>query len=264
MRELLTFSCAGSMLAGSLDRAEGTSGLLIVTGGSQTRIGSHRLFERIAAGMAAAGHPCFRFDRRGVGDSEGEDPGFRGTSEDIAAAAAEFRSRVPMMRHIHGFGLCDGATALMLHGAAADLDGLILANPWLVEAQAGQPPPAAIRRRYAQRLSSREGWSRLLAGQVSLGKLASGLRRAATPPRPGLGREAVAALKAGHLPARLILARSDATAIAAEPIWRSGGLPQPVHLETDSHSFARPGDLEALTAALLDAMRHIETGLART
>ncbi|HEX8443202.1 MAG TPA: hydrolase 1, exosortase A system-associated [Allosphingosinicella sp.] len=257
MRELMTFACAGSVLAGSLDRAESPVGLLIATGGTQTRIGSHRLFERLGASLAASGHPCFRFDRRGVGDSEGEDPGFRGSRDDVLAAAAAFRGSVPELRRLYGLGLCDGATALMLHGAEAGLNGLILANPWLVEASAGQPPPAAIRRLYAQRLTSREGWKRLLAGQVSLHKLAGGLRRAAAPTRSGLGREAIAALKASHLPVRLLLSRGDTTAIAAEPIWRSCGLPEPVHIETDSHTFARAGDLDALTAAVLQSLRSL-------
>jgi hypothetical protein len=184
-------------------------------------------------------------------------PAFETSRDDIFAAAAAFRDSAPDVKCIYGFGLCDGATALMLHGAAAGLDGLVLANPWLVEASAGQPPPAAIRRLYAQRLTSGDGWRRLLAGKVSWRKLAGGVRRAATPTRSGLGREAIAALKSGRLPARLILSRGDATAIAAEPIWRSGGLPEPVHLETDSHTFARPGDLEALGAEVLHSLARL-------
>ncbi len=56
-----------------------------------------------------------------------------------------------------GFGLCDGATALALFGRQAGLDGLILVNPWLVEAEAGEPPPAAIRAHYRRRLLSLRG-----------------------------------------------------------------------------------------------------------
>ena len=39
-----------------------------------------------------------------------------------------------------GFGLCDGARALALYGDEAGLDGLILANPWLVEVEEGPRP----------------------------------------------------------------------------------------------------------------------------
>lgn len=234
----------------------------MVTGGTQTRTGSHRMFERLAASLAAAGHPCFRFDRRGVGDSEGADPGFRGAREDLSFAAAAFKSQLPQLRRVVGFGLCDGATSLMLFGGEAGLDGLILANPWLVEAEAGMPPATAIRRRYRERLMSREGWRRLLTGRVSFRKLAGGLRRAAAPHRSSLGREALSGLTASGLPARLILARRDATAIAAEQIWRSGAGPLPVFVESDSHTFARPGDMEALHSAVLGALHELKSELA--
>jgi exosortase A-associated hydrolase 1 len=257
MRHLLTFPCEGATLAGSLDDAAGETGILMVTGGTQTRIGSHRMYERLATDLARAGQSCFRFDRRGVGDSDGDDPGFRASRADLLAAAETFRARTGVKR-IYGFGLCDGATALMLFGREIGLDGLILVNPWLVEAEAGEPPPAAIRRHYRERLTSREAWRRLLTGRLSLRKAAGGLRRAAAPPRSGLGAEATGAIAAGHLPACLILSRSDATAIAAEPIWRAAGLPEPAHIDSDSHTFARAGDIEQLIAAVLAASQHLE------
>src|SRR5688500_5724047 len=160
MRTLLSFGCEGAALAASLDRAAGTTGLLFVTGGTQTRIGSHRMYERLALVLAAAGWPCFRFDRRGVGDSEGADPDFRGSGPDLAAAAAAFRHEQPQIARLLGFGLCDGASALALHGRSAGLDGYLLVNPWFVEAQAGEPAAAAIRARYKDQLTSVGGWKR--------------------------------------------------------------------------------------------------------
>ena len=76
-----------------------------------------------------------------------------------------------------GFGLCDGATALALFGKAAGLDALILVNPWLVEAEADAPPPAAIRAHYRKRLLSLEGWKKILSGAVDYRKLLKGLRK---------------------------------------------------------------------------------------
>ena len=125
MRRLLSFDCQGSALGGSLDPADGGTGLLLVTGGTQTRIGSHRMYERLTAALAASGWPCFRFDRRGVGDSEGDDPDFRESGPDLAAAAAAFRREQPQLKRLIGFGLCDGASTLALHGKAAGLDGLL-------------------------------------------------------------------------------------------------------------------------------------------
>jgi exosortase A-associated hydrolase 1 len=224
VRHQLTFPCAGASLAGSLDEAVGGTGILMVTGGTQTRVGSHRMYERLAAGLAQAGHPCFRFDRRGVGDSEGAEPGFRGSRDDLVAAAEAFRNNAKLER-IVGFGLCDGATALMMFGGEIGFDGLVLVNPWLVEAEAGQPPPAAIRQRYRERLVSGEAWRRLLTGRIDLRKAARGLRRATGTRRSGLGAEATESLSRSRIPVRIVLARSDATAIAAEPIWRARACP---------------------------------------
>lgn len=262
MRRLLTTPCAGGLLAMSLDAAEGATGVLIVTGGSQTRIGSHRMFERLAAGLAAEGFPVLRFDRRGVGDSEGADPGFRGSGPDIAAAASALPTLCPALKRMVGLGLCDGATALAFHGAAAGLDALILVNPWLVEAEAGAPPAAAVKRHYLRRLTSREGWARILSGSISWRKLFDGLSRIATERPSGLGAEVAAALDANPRPLAFILARNDHTSIASlalitAPIFTSVcSRAAPLrYIDTDSHTFAHPGDAEALLAACLEALR---------
>lgn len=264
MRRLLTFSCEGATLGGSLDEAAGPTGVLLVTGGSQTRIGSHRMYERLARALAEAGHASLRFDRRGVGDSEGLDPGFRGSAPDLAAAATAFRRECPGLKRLIGFGLCDGATALALHGGDAGLDGAILVNPWLVEAEADAPPPAAIKRHYRQRLSSLEGWKKLIDGSVSYRKLLRGIGKILFPSPSGLSAEVAAALGENPLPLQLILAQGDATAIAAEAEWRSPRFRKirtkagdPVFIESDSHTFARPGDAEALLAACLEAVARL-------
>lgn len=262
MRRLIAFGCAGAALGGSLDDAEGPAGLLMMTGGGQTRIGSHRMYERLAKRLAEHGFPVFRFDRRGVGDSDGEDPGFRGSAPDIKAAAAAFRAACPQLRRLIGFGLCDGATALALFGGEVGLDGLILVNPWLVVARPDEPPPAAIRRHYRRRLSSWSGWKRIIAGSISYAKLFKGIRKAATGSAESpIARDAASSLTSRPLATTLILARGDATAIAAADMWRrplfeparSHAAPV-VYIETDSHTFARPGDDEALLAACLNAL----------
>lgn len=259
MRRLLSFACAGAELAASLDGAGGPTGLLLVTGGSQSRIGSHRMYERLAKSLAELGYPCFRFDRRGVGDSAGEDPGFRGSGPDLAAAAAAFRRGCPGLERIFGFGLCDGATALALFGAEAKLDGLILVNPWLVEAEAGEQPPAAIRAHYRQRLLSAEGWKKILSGSIDYRKLLKGVKKiAAKEEASPLARDTAAALKAGRRRAWTILAEGDATAIAAQQELKAPAFKRLIEgsqkVATDSHTFARDGDEAALLAATVRAL----------
>lgn len=261
MRRLLTFTGAGETLAASLDGASGTTGLLMATGGSQTRIGSHRMYERLAKALADEGYPCFRYDRRGVGDSGGQDPGFRGSIPDIGAAAVAFRREASGLERVIGFGLCDGATALALSAGEAGLDGLILVNPWLVEVgQDEAPPAAAVRRHYRQRLTSREGWSKLLRGAISWRGLLKGIRRISAPSaEASLALEAAAALRRAAVPVWLILAEGDATAIAAQAEVRNGAFQDIIlgteTLLTDSHTFARPGDEAALLAAVARALK---------
>jgi len=261
MRRLLSFDCEGSALGASLDPADGTTGLLIVTGGTQTRIGSHRMFERLALALALEGWPCFRFDRRGVGDSESEDSDFKGSGPDLAAAAAAFRREQPQLLRLLGFGLCDGASALALHGKAAGLDGYVLVNPWFVEAEAGERPAAAIKSHYRDQLLSLNGWKRLLSGSISYRKLFKGLGKIASSRPSTLAGEIAASLAKAELPAQLVLASRDATAIAALAEWTSPAFralrsanPAPVTIDSDSHTFSRLGDEAALLAAVKEAL----------
>jgi exosortase A-associated hydrolase 1 len=264
MRRLLSFDCEGSTLGASLDAAEGETGLLFVTGGTQTRIGSHRMYERLAAALAAAGWPCLRFDRRGVGDSEGEDPDFRASGPDLAAAAAALRREQPQITRLLGFGLCDGASALALHGRQAGLGGYVLVNPWFVEAEAGERPAAAIKSHYKQQLLSLSGWKRVLSGSISYRKLLKGLGRIVASRPSSLATEIAGAMGEARLPAQLILATRDATAIAAQAEWSSAAFkrlrdanPAPVAIDSDSHTFSRPGDEAALLAAVKRALERL-------
>jgi len=262
MRRLLTFACADEMLSGTFDEGNGKVGVLMVTGGTQTRVGSHRMSERLAKTLAEKGYPCLRFDRRGVGDSSGDDPGYRDSAADLAAAAAALREEAPGVERLVGLGLCDGATALALHGADARVADVILINPWLVEAQSGDLPPAAIRSHYRQRLLSLAGWKKLLSGKVSVRKLASGLRKAGSATDTSLAEEAARGLQRFGRPATLILATGDGTAAAAaaevdRPAF-TGLIDAAIEIDTDSHTFARAGDQEALENAVLAALTALE------
>lgn len=259
MRRLIAFSCVGEELAASLDAAAGATGLVMVTGGGQTRVGSHRMYERLSKSLADKGYSCIRFDRRGVGESAGDDPGFRRSGPDIAAAAAALRRECPALTRLIGFGLCDGATAIALFGREAGLDGLILVNPWLVESEADAPAPAAIRAHYKKRLMSREGWKKILSGAVDYRKLLRGIANISGK-REGaaLARETAAALAASRIRCWLILAEGDATAIAADQELKAPAFAGLVEgrqkIASDSHTFARPGDEAALMVAVTRAL----------
>ena len=249
MRRVIAFPCEGETLLGSLDEAAGTSGLLIVSGGNEPRFGAHRGMALLAQRVAAQGWPVFRFDRRGVGDSSGENGGWSASAPDIAAAAAAFRREAPHVTRLVGFGNCDAATALALLGD--ELDALVLANPWVVERNGELPPTAAIRARYAERLRSPTAWWRLVRGGVDVRKLVRGLRAVAAPRQEDPLAQRFAEALHGRL-ATVVLARGDATAIAYADAVKGLGIAAPVTwVETDSHSFARAGDIVAVEGCIV-------------
>ena len=253
MRELIAFPCQGDTLAGTLDDAPGSSGLLIVSGGNEIRCGAHRGMAMLAADLAAGGVPVFRFDRRGIGDSDGANHGWEDSGPDIAAAATAFRTVAPQVKRIVAFGNCDAATALALFHRAAGVAALVLANPWVGDEGDDLPPADAIRSHYADRARDPRQWLRLVSGGIDIGKAIKGLRKAsAKKPEPGnaiAGRMATALADTPH---RFLLANRDNTAIRFARAWPYGGDKR--ECTTDSHSFARAGDAEWLAAQLREAL----------
>jgi len=258
IRQHLTFPCGPDTLVGTLDRdaAIGAAGLLIVSGGREIRSGSWGGQAQMAARLAAAGVPVFRYDRRGVGQSDGTDPGFQHTHDDIAAAFAAFRAAVPGLRKIIAFGNCDAAAALMLHGAALGLDGLVLANPWTLETdEAEAAPPAALRQRYLAKLANPREVLRLLTGGVNLAKLLRGLRQAAAAPiRSGLVAEMSSSLGRFTGPVTILLATEDRTAQMFEAAWPAGDTRIQRHASA-GHSFSGQEAQGWLFERLLEAAR---------
>jgi exosortase A-associated hydrolase 1 len=260
MRRLSVFACEGARLVGSLDEGRASTGLLIVGGGSEIRSGAHGGMAALAARVAGKGFPVFRYDRRGIGDSDGVDRGFSESLPDMAAAVAAFRALCPGLERIVAFGNCDAATALALHHRAAGIDALILANPWVVEPSEGLPPPAAIRRRYREKLFSLAGWKQLLTLQFDVSKIVKGLRGAAAGGPKELANRMAAALDGGTAPLTIVLAEGDATAIAFEDAWKRAmfdaarARAHVFRVPTRSHSFAKSEDEERLTGAVLEAL----------
>jgi exosortase A-associated hydrolase 1 len=263
MRELIAFSCGGDTLIGTLDRGERSSGLLIVSGGNELRIGAHRGMARLAARLAAQGWPVFRFDRRGIGDSTGPNRGFEESGPDIEAAVTAFRRAVPGLTRIIAFGNCDAASALALHDVAG-IDAMVLANPWVIEPGSDAlPPAAAIRERYLGKLRDPKALGRLVTGGVNLRKLAGGLAKVARggdAAPEGLAGRVAAGLAARNGAITVLMAKRDNTAIAFAQAWVTpayAGLHERVavqELDSDSHSFHREGERAWLEARLLGAL----------
>ncbi len=220
-RRHIAFACEGSALLGTLDQGSSATGLLLVTGGNETRAGAWNGQALFAARIAAKGFPTFRFDRRGCGDSEGGNAEFRSSAADLAAAIDAFRAACPQLTRIVAMGNCDGASALMLTKGAG-LDGLILSNPWTIEQADAAPPPEALRDHYKRRLLDLSALKRLLTGQVPLVKLLASLKGALTPTPPptGLAVDMAAGIAGFAGPVVFLLAERDRTAQAFLAAWR--------------------------------------------
>lgn len=254
-RRHILFACEGAALAGTIDPADGETGLLIVTGGKEVRAGAWSGQALLAARIAAAGFPVLRFDRRGIGDSDGPPGDFRTSAPDIAAALAAFRKECPALTRIVAMGNCDGASALMLTGGDG-CDGLILSNPWTIENDDDAPPPEALRGHYASRLKDPAALLRLLRGGVNLRGLFRSLLGALkpAPPPTGLAQDMKEGLARYSGEVRLLVATRDRTAQAFLAAWNK----QDPRLRTcanATHSFVEAEARDWLEAQVLQVLR---------
>jgi exosortase A-associated hydrolase 1 len=251
----LTFACGSLTLAGTLDTASGPVGLLIVSGGNEIRAGAFNGQADLAARIARAGFPVMRFDRRGIGDSPGENRGFKSSVKDIASALDAFRAMMPQLCRVVAFGNCDAASALMLAGGAG-CDALVLSNPWTLEASDAVPPPEAIRARYRDKITNPREIMRLLGGGVNLRKLARGIGQALRPPPPPstLAQEMAAGLAQFRGEVRILLATGDRTAQLFESAWDRAD-PRIARCKGAGHAYVEPTQRAWLEAQLLDVLR---------
>lgn len=163
----IVFDCDGEQLLGvlSLPSTANDIGVVIIVGGPQYRVGSHRQFVLMARHLAGAGFPVIRFDTRGMGDSSGVFPGFENIGPDIASAVSALRREIPSIRRIVLWGLCDAASAAMINAPAiADIAGLVLLNPWVRNAET--LASAEVKHYYHKRLLEPAFWRKLARGQV--------------------------------------------------------------------------------------------------
>lgn len=255
-RQLLQFSCEGARLVGTLDFAESATGLLIVSGGNEIRSGAFAGQAHLAQAIAERGYPVFRFDRRGVGDSEGENGGFRSAGADIAAALEAFRSACPHLKRVVAYGNCDAASALLLeHGASCE--ELVLSNPWTFDDDAPASPahpPEAVRARYARKLRQVGEWKRLLTGGVSLRKLCAGLVTALLhrQQRGALLTSMESALAHYSGKVTLVVSDLDRTGLAFKAGWRGKG--EIVVLDGADHAFSGAEDSRKLRDLIISAL----------
>ena len=162
------FECDDNRLVGvaAIPETPASVAVVILVGGPQYRVGSHRQFALLARHLAEHGYASLRFDYAGMGDSEGEPTSFEAASDDISAAIAGLRERLPQIERIVLWGLCDAASMAMIYAPeAADVAGLVLLNPWVRQ---GEYLPRMRLNRYKSRFFDLDFWKRTLREPANL------------------------------------------------------------------------------------------------
>ena len=273
----IRFACEGCWLYGVLSMPQSTSpsttrGVVLVVGGPQYRVGSHRQFTLLARELAQQGVPVLRFDYRGMGDSEGEIRDFLDVDADLRAAIDAFIAEAPAIREVVLWGLCDAASAAMLYSHQdSRVAGLVLLNPWARTEEGAAR--AYLKHYYLSRLMQPGLWRKIVRGQFDyaaaarsfIGLCGNALRRrkpSVADVAPSAGpAPAQSADQLPSLPERMltgftrfqgrsliIISGADLTGrefmdMAAAPAWRKQMRSQRVSRQTlpqADHTFSRP------------------------
>ncbi len=163
------FLCHGDWLYGilSLPKQLTSRGILIVVGGPQYRVGSHRQFTLLARYHASHGVPVMRFDLRGMGDSEGKMRTFEEVEDDLRCAIDQFFEEVPSLKDLVIWGLCDAASAALFYAHQDQrITGLVLLNPWVRTDQG--LAKAYLKHYYLSRFFEADFWKKLWRGQLNI------------------------------------------------------------------------------------------------
>lgn len=262
MEETIRFRASGQDLFGILhlpDADPAPAALLVMlVGGPQTRVGSHRSYTLIARELCRRGVPVLRFDYEGIGDATGAYRGFAFAGPSLEAALGFASARLPSVKNHILWSLCDGAAACALNAPALGprTAGMILCNPYVHSAQG--KARVFLRHYYVRRLWEGSFWRKLLsfefnpveaaASFASLVRAASGKAAPAAPasgdgapagtgrdggPPPGLlgpgedppelPAKVMEGLEAYPGPLRIILSGDDFTAREFRALYESYG-----------------------------------------
>lgn len=179
MERTIDFYLAHKRLFGILHLPENDhpidSVVLMIVGGAQTRIGSHRMYVQLARFLCRNGLPVMRFDYEGLGDSEGDFVGFEYAGPSIRAAIDTLYLSFSSLQRVVIWALCDGATAAILYAPsdAERISSLVLANPFLESATT--KAQTILKNYYIKRLMQADFWRKVLTFQFSIKESASSL-----------------------------------------------------------------------------------------
>ena len=135
MEEPVSFLCKDKWLYGILHIPEKSilpeTVVTMVIGGSQTRVGGHRLYIQLARFLCNNGFAVFRFDYEGMGDSEERLIGNEDAGPSIDAAINYLAKRFPEFSDSILWTICNGVSKCLTYTVDYPnrISGLILCNP---------------------------------------------------------------------------------------------------------------------------------------
>jgi exosortase A-associated hydrolase 1 len=272
--DALVLECEGENLVGILhvpEREPARVGVVIIVGGPQYRVGSHRQFVLMARSLAQSGYAVLRFDYRGMGDSDGEMRTFESVAADIRVAIDTLMRSVPSLTGVALWGLCDAASASLMYCTQdARVKGVAIANPW-VRSQAGQAQ-SYIKHYYGQRLLQRSFWVKALSGKLhvtaSVADFVRKLWTARSAGASGAGGSFIERMRHGLQkfsgPTLILMSERDLTAqefrdlSAGSADWQKAlrrvGV-QTIDLPGADHTFSTEGALQLATRHSLEWLR---------
>jgi exosortase A-associated hydrolase 1 len=266
----VTFKCCDETMIGVMHtpaRDMRDVGVLIVVGGPQYRVGSHRQFVLMARALSLAGFAVFRFDHRGMGDSEGGARSFQDVRADLASAIDTFMSLQPSLTGVIPWGLCDGASAILMYCRDdARTRGAILVNPWVRTEY--REARAYLHHYYVQRLLQPAWWRSVLAGRVNPVKAicdfvatfkasrGGGALQTGVPEEGRFVERMLAGLTASSCPVLALISEHDLTAkqfmdlVATDARWGKAVESRVViqHIAGADHTFSTRKSLTEATA----------------
>jgi exosortase A-associated hydrolase 1 len=168
---VLTLDCMGEESIAVLSEPETMhhTGIIVIPGGPQYRVGSHRQFVLLARRLARAGFAVLRFDPRGRGDGAGDALGFEHLTPDVGNAIDLLGRECPSVRQIVLWGLCDAASVALLYcreTADPRVNGVVLVNPWVRSDET--LARTHLKHYYVKRLADREFWANILTRPVRI------------------------------------------------------------------------------------------------
>ena len=165
--QYIQFSAAGQLLSAIVHPGNAHIGVLMVVGGPQYRVGSHRQFVKLSRYLSAHKVPTMRFDSRGMGGSSGEKLAFYQQDEDISQAITAFFRHCPNLQQVILWGLCDAASAILIALNKPDprIAAVVLLNPWVRQNQSHAK--TLLRHYYLNRLRQKQFWQKLLSGGIA-------------------------------------------------------------------------------------------------